>query len=239
MQSHNEQSPLELYQTAYNLHYRQKKISSACLVYERIIRDFPQSDAAAYASVQLHKIQANETLRKLARGRQSSAPLIALTIVNFLLVAAGLAFGAYHFKRISDAVNHQSIIARALGKMYAGQDDIALEMLNDLKILAQGDVTPYALAAEIHRGNNRFLQARKEFETFSRLYPDHDLPALELSLIDKEQDAYHKRLEAEREAEQARIEQKPAPTTRAKPRRRRTPPRKPRLLIDPDSITYF
>ncbi len=239
MQMNREQSPLELYQTAYNLHYRERKISSACLVYERIIRDFPQSDAAAYASVQLQKIQANETLRKLARGKAPVGPIILFSAINFILLVGALLFGFIQIRQIRTSVDNQKTMARAIGKMYANQDEQALEILNDLKIIAQGDITPYALSAEIHRKNKRFLKARKEFETFRRLYPRHQLPAAELALIDTEEEEYRKERAESKPADAVAEKTSPKPANRAKPRSRSAPKRKPRLLIDPDSLTFF
>ena len=52
-------SPLELYQKAYKLHYKSNDIEAAYSLYEKIIEQFPEDNISAYASIQLQKIQSN------------------------------------------------------------------------------------------------------------------------------------------------------------------------------------
>ena len=54
-----ENSPLELYESAYKAHYIEGNIPEACRMYKTIIDEFPNSNECGYSVIQLQKIQAN------------------------------------------------------------------------------------------------------------------------------------------------------------------------------------
>ena len=54
-----ENSSLEIYETAYRLHYIDKRIDEALKYYEVLIREFPDSNECGYAAVHIQKIKAN------------------------------------------------------------------------------------------------------------------------------------------------------------------------------------
>jgi tetratricopeptide (TPR) repeat protein len=247
-QNDADSSPLKLYQRAYELHYKERKISDACSIYEQLIKRFPDSDVSGYASIQLHKIHANEITRKMARQLVPPFPVLLLLIVSVLLLAAAALMFGIHVRRLNDQHMKHSSVSRALAKMSADKDDEALDVLREVKISFRKDITPFALSAEIYRKNHDYLRARKEYETYRRLYPKDPLPEAEIEEINKEEDAHIKRLMEEKKKTKALPEevvkaQAKKRATRAVKRRRRrvvAPVKpKPKMLVPADSISYF
>ena len=240
-----ENSPLKLYRKAYGLHYKERKIAEACDIYEQLIRQFPDSDVSAYASIQLQKIHADEITRTMARRGMPSVFVLVLLVVNLLLLAAlGTLLGVYAHRTGAEREKN-GVVARALGKMYSGDDDGALDILREVKIGYRNDITPFALSAEIYRKNNDFLRARKEFETYRRLYPKDPLPEIEISEINEQEDTHIRKAMKEKEKpipeEVVKAEDRRAATRSTKRRTRRPRPVKktPKLLVPQDSISYF
>jgi len=85
-------SPLEFYQQAYDLHYRQGRLEDAVVLYKKIIQQFPAANECAYAAIQLEKIAADEMAESVNPRRNMG--VIAAAIVLFLTV---LALGAMQF----------------------------------------------------------------------------------------------------------------------------------------------
>jgi hypothetical protein len=139
-------------------------------------------------------------------------------------------------------------LIRALGKMYSGRDDDALDILRHVKIGYRNDITPFALSSEIYRKNDDYMRARKEFETYRRLYPKDPLPELEIAEINQEEDEHIKgALEAksgsapipedvvkEEDRKAAVRAGTGSSSTAARPAKKR-----PKLLVPVDSIHYF
>lgn|GEM_PF-6149201 len=242
-------SPLKLYHHAYQLQYREHKIAAACDIYEQLIRQFPDSDVSAYASVQLQKIHAGEMTRRMARKQALPLAMVIVLAVNcacVVVLAVTLAV-SMHGGRMRDA--HYGRIAQALGKMYGGKDDDALDILKTAKISNPRDVIPFMLAAEIYRKNHEYLKARKEFETFRRLNPGDVLAEIEMERINEEEDAYignkmkkqekvktipEEMVRQEDLEAKARAEEQRKRTTRAMPVKK-----PPKLLVPRDSISFF
>lgn len=85
-------SALQLYNSAYRLHYENNDIKEACRLYREIIRHFPDSNESAYAVVQLEKIGAQEALKSLQGGTwMKILPLASLLFSLFALLIAGAA----------------------------------------------------------------------------------------------------------------------------------------------------
>ena len=79
-------SPLELYQQAYKLHYIERKIPDACKIYERLISEFPDSDACSYASIQLEKIKAGRATRELEHPGATKGPSVSFLLTAVMLL---------------------------------------------------------------------------------------------------------------------------------------------------------
>ncbi len=85
-------SALQLYKMAYQLHYEEENIKEACRLYRQIIKQFPDSNEAAYAVIQLEKIGANEAIKLLNGGSFNKfIPLAALLVSLFALFIAATA----------------------------------------------------------------------------------------------------------------------------------------------------
>ncbi len=90
-------TPFELYEEAYRLHYRDKKIPDAVTMYEAIMREFPDSSECGYAFIQLQKIKANAVTAGLRRsGRNLLAIVACFAGCAALIVAAGGILVAFH-----------------------------------------------------------------------------------------------------------------------------------------------
>lgn len=244
-----EDSPLELYQKAYNLHYGENKIAEACDIYERLIREFPSSDACAYASIQLQKIKANDMLKGMARRRGGPGALvISLLVVNFLLVAGVGVCLFFAINQINTNNKNQFFLSNILGKMYVGKDDEALTLLEELKITTRNDILPFSLSAEIYQKNNQYLRARAEYEKYQRLYPGNPIVAEYIRKINREEDAYIKHKMREQKVKEEIPEEvmesldrkaSPKPAVRSPSKSRGPVSRRPKLLVNPDSVSFF
>ena len=74
-------SPFELYEEAYQLHYREKKIPDAVKMYEAIMREFPDSSECGYSFIQLQKIKANAVTAKLANRDSGGKSLVVAACI--------------------------------------------------------------------------------------------------------------------------------------------------------------
>jgi tetratricopeptide (TPR) repeat protein len=185
------ESPLELYRRAFVFHMRENKVREAVELYRDICKRFPESEAAAYATIQLARIEADPSARRLSRRVTPGTIVLFSGLIISLVVCAVLSvlWFATNAELRHDKENNAQI-ARALGKMYQGADDAALEILRDLKVTARGNVAPYALSAEIFQAKNNYLKARREYEIFRRLYPNDATAIEELSTINSDEDAF-------------------------------------------------
>jgi len=87
-----ENSPLELYDKAYRLHYVENNVVQAGQLYEALIKEFPESNECGYAVIQLQKIHAREVVDSIEALRRKGHPLllvsVVLNIVTLLAVVA-------------------------------------------------------------------------------------------------------------------------------------------------------
>lgn len=242
-----ELSPLELYQKAYNLHYKEQKTDQAIGLYEKLLRDHGESDAASYASVQLqtlhpHKHSASKT-PKVSTG--PNPVVVVLLVINLLALASATVWLFVSLRLIENRQHEQAVLTRALGRITAGNDAEALELLDRLKALVPDDVTAYALASDIYRRNHKYTAARREYELFQRLNPSAPSTGAEISRINSEEDkwiAESKKQQAQKlpqdivkEAERKTIRRSPARRTR----RPDGDEAKPKLLVDPSELQFF
>lgn len=251
-----ENTPLELYETAYKLHYIENRISEAVKYYEALIREFPDSNECGYAAIQVQKIKAGDLAKELIKTPKTGSPLavVAFIICLFTLTCAGSA-GYYFFNRLKNGELRLKLTTSALGKMYRGEDDEALKALTELKILAKGDITPFELSADIYRKQFQFEQARSEYELFFKLNPGRQPTKGELvsmKRIEKEWDRIIPApVEQDTEIQQPEpVQPKPAPVPRAPIKRVKREKKQQQstqsqkkikglYLVDPDSISYF
>jgi hypothetical protein len=127
-------TPLELYEEAYRLHYHEKKIQEAVKIYETIIRDFPDSNECGYAFIQLQKVKANDISKMLKKGPASLYPMIIIAFVTSLIaLAIGIIGTVYLFQQLRQEHRRSTIAMMALGKMYSGSSEFADKLIDELK----------------------------------------------------------------------------------------------------------
>jgi hypothetical protein len=243
-----ENSPLELYETAYRMHYVENKPQEAVGYYESLIRKFPNSNECGYSIIQLQKIKANDIAKALQKqkGKTPFPTVIAsmLSIASFVAIV----FGLILFGRYTKTTNQYTIlITRALGKMYNGEDSDALALLSQAKGLKKQNIVPYELSANIYRRHNKPGLAQKEVTAFVELYPSfakkHSLQnytILDVDQTDAVRNTTKNSTASSNNKQQA--EQKPSHSPK-----RKAPPKKPSTnsggdnlyIVDPDSISFF
>jgi tetratricopeptide (TPR) repeat protein len=235
-----ELSPLELYQKAYKLHYGEKKVDEACAIYQQLLRDHPDSDVAAYASVQMRSVQPEKKPTPSSpRPGSGPHPVVAvLLVINLLAVTAAAVWQFVSLRTVEERLNEQAVLSRALGQITTGNDAEALKLLDRLKALMPQDITPFALAADVYRRNHKYTAARREYELYQRLNPDSPSLSSRIERIIREEDAWtaknkRRRARAVDEAERKRVRRAPRRPTR------KPDEGKPKLLVDPNELQFF
>jgi tetratricopeptide (TPR) repeat protein len=166
-----ENSPLELYETAYRLHYAENKIPEALKYYEALIKEFPESNECGYAVVQIQKIKSNDVAASVA-GKNKAHPLTTLSfLLCLLIIACGGGACLVLKNKLSASQQQISLSVRALTNVLCGNDEEALNLLNEMKFLSKTDITPYELSAQIYRKAGKIDKARAEYDTFFSLNP--------------------------------------------------------------------
>jgi tetratricopeptide (TPR) repeat protein len=181
-------TPLELYEAAYRLHYNENRPSDALKYYDAIIREFPNSNECGYAVIQINKIKANEVSASITVRKKGGA-LAAISFFLCLLIIAAMGAGAYLANEYvlpeAEKIERRGVIAtRALGKILNGQNEEALLLLDEMKELSDSDITPYELSAQIYRNAGLMERARAEYETFFAINPRMKTKTIEELLPD-------------------------------------------------------
>jgi tetratricopeptide (TPR) repeat protein len=255
-----ETSPLELYETAYKLHYAENNIKDAVIYYQRLIKDFPDSNECGYAVIQLQKIKAHnvaENLSELTSSssvKQSVSPLLIVALVVSLLALAAVLFSSVSLtKRIGKETERSALALNTMGKVVRGEYEDALSQIAKLKKMNLRDITPYELAADIYRKQKKYDAARKEYAMFFQMNPD-----LKPSVSEKKYMNYDEKNAAVK-TKRNFVRQQPPPAKIPSPvikkrrirKKNRTavkapppPPGKTKdkkglFIVDPDSISYF
>lgn len=190
-----EKTPLQIYQRAYNLHYKEENMQGACELYKTLIKSFPESDVAGYAAIQLSKIQSQAISDRLPDGQASSrdgGSFLTYLMILATLCIIGWLIGSHFITMKQNAYMNKLIMV--LSNMQTGNETQALVVLNSLKLEKRHEVTPYILAADIYRKQREYAKARKEFELYNQLYPNNPLTSIYLDNIMVEEEAYRKEL---------------------------------------------
>jgi cell division protein FtsN len=161
-------SPLELYETAYNLHYIDKKISSAVLAYEKLIKEFPESIECGYAVIQLRKIRSASLSDEIRRSETSQNPFALIAFVFALLAILACGATVWYFKKLLDKEKVRTTLTTdAIGKVLRGDDDDALRVLAELKNVDKGNVAAFELTADIYRKRDDLEEKKSKQQNFS------------------------------------------------------------------------
>jgi len=164
-------SPLELYEKAYRLHYDEGRISEACRIYKAIVDEFPDSNECGYAVIQLEKILAQSVSERINVSSRWSGVLAAIAlVVSLVALSAVVVLGSIHLKTINGRLSSAALTSQALGKLSVGKDKEALELLDDAKQSSMGkDVTPYLVSADIFLKRSQFAKAMAIYDTLRKL----------------------------------------------------------------------
>jgi tetratricopeptide (TPR) repeat protein len=166
-----ENSPLELYETAYRLHYAENNIPVALEHYEALIKEFPESNECGYAVIQIQKIKSNDVAASISR-KSKAHPLATLSFLLCLLIIGGIGGGWLILQdKLLTSQRQASLSVRALGNVLSGNENDALMLLEEMKLLSHSDITPYELSAQIYRKTGQIEKARAEYDTFFSLNP--------------------------------------------------------------------
>jgi tetratricopeptide (TPR) repeat protein len=170
-----ENTPLEIYETAYKLHYSEHRIADAVIYYQRLIHEFPESNECGYAVIQLQKIKASEVARDLnsiLASRKPSFLYIPILLVVTVILSGAIGYLYFYFhKAVVTEQNRVSLAFNAISKILLGNYEDALLSLNDLKEFKKDDIMPFELCADIYRKDNKFDLARNEYQTFFQINP--------------------------------------------------------------------
>jgi tetratricopeptide (TPR) repeat protein len=172
-----ESTPLELYETAYRFHYQENRIQDAVNYYQKLIKEFPDSNECGYSVIQLQKIKAHDVARSLSDGTESAKtsafhPLIPITLIFAFIASGVLGLMLYSLdKKLSLEKSRVSLALDALGKISRRDNDAALATLSELKKLGTADIAAWELSADIYRKQHKFDEARNEYGMFFRLNP--------------------------------------------------------------------
>lgn len=167
-----EQSPLELYEAAYKLHYVENRISDALIYYQKLIEVFPESNECGYASIQIQKIKAESIAREIKKAGKFLHPV---SIIAFIIgILSFLLSGAFAFllnQKVSLESRKSGLAINALAKMYRGEDEEALKILTELKIISSHDITPFELTSEVFRKRKDYHKAKEEYTLYFKVNP--------------------------------------------------------------------
>lgn len=164
-------SPLELYEKAYRLHYDEGRIPEACRVYKAIVDEFPDSNECGYAVIQLEKILAQQVSERINVSSRWAGVLAVISIVvSVCCLVAVILMSSIFTKSLQARLNSVSLVSQALGKLSAGKDKQALDLLDDAKSASQNkDAAPYLLSADIYLKKQQFAKAMAEYDALRKL----------------------------------------------------------------------
>jgi hypothetical protein len=170
-ETNKENSPLELYETAYTLHYIDGNIPEACRMYKAIIDDFPNSNECGYAVIQLQKIQANDVAEGVRASTNLFAMLQIIAVTLCILVCLTLSVAAFlSVKKAKSDLEALSLVSQAISMLYAGNESDALETLSKAKTVSRRTMSaPYLLAANIYINMQQFTRAKAEYEAYQKV----------------------------------------------------------------------
>ncbi|MBD3347081.1 MAG: tetratricopeptide repeat protein [Chitinivibrionales bacterium] len=198
-------TPLELYEKAYKLHYQEYKIAEACAIYRQLIEKFPDSRECGYAVIQLNKIESNKVAKRLLQSstvspRISYAALI-IGIVSLVITLSVLILFSVEFnnreKEIAESltvirssvdttrqeINNALRISRALGALVGGNDDHALEILRTVQSSGSPAIASYSIAADIYLQKKQYKKAIAEYENLRNIFPELEFIPDKIAMI--------------------------------------------------------
>ena len=167
-----ENTPLELYETAYRLHYVENRLPEAISYYEALIKDFPDSNECGYAVIQIQKIKSNDLAEALAKRTSALHPLAIVALIMSFISIVGIVLCVLLYIHTGTIMEQKSALTmQALCQMNAGDYNEALKLLAQAKIIDKSDFLPFEMSSMIYRKLHQYEQARSEYEVFNHLNP--------------------------------------------------------------------
>jgi hypothetical protein len=214
-------SPLELYEKAYRLHYDEGRIPEACRVYKAIVDDFPDSNECGYAVIQLEKILAQKVSERInVSSRWAGVMAVISFVVSICCLVAVILFSSMAAKTLQARLSSISLLSQALGKMSVGKDKQALDLLDDAKSAAQNkEAAPYLLSADIYMKKQQYAKAMAEYDALRKVAGYETIAKEEMvKAKSEEENAIRKPAVAEKIIEDTQVVQKSAePAENPKP----------------------
>jgi len=212
-------TPLELYEEAYRLHYHDKKIPDAVKIYETIIRDFPDSNECGYAFIQLQKVKANDISKMLRKGPASLFPMIIIAFVTSLIaLTIGIIGTVFMFQQLRQEHHRSTIALMALGKMYSGSNEFAYKLIDELRKNSSLDPLASSFTSDMFSQKRAATLAAKQLSAQTAKQAESDIADVTKPALAKP----------------------PAARTKAAaPVRRTTKPARNPIIYGADSVSYF
>jgi flagellar basal body-associated protein FliL len=243
-----ENTPLQLYKKAYELHYTKKKLKKAGHIYKELLSNFPDSEVSKYASIQLSKIITNNIDEDMPKNKATIGFILLISFLVINTVAlGGTLFWLYSHIQFSKSQNFIAMkTAQSISNIYAGNEEAALNILRELKYHTKDDITPYEISANIFLKQNQFKKARNEYESYKILYPDNIISTTKIDLINKEEIKFKDNLDFVKKA----AESQPKIVKVNSPKPVKNKPVKKKIkneneleieppVIDKDDVSYF
>lgn len=193
-------SAIELYQEAYNLHFRDSRPDLAKELYREIIDRFPDSDERKYAQFLIARISPpSETPHQPS---SSTFSIVASISILFCIIAiAGSAGLFYLFTLEKNSSEYIEQIYIASNLMQKESYDEALVFLQQAKLIQPKRLAAYSLSSQIYIIKNRFDLADTEYKILLSIAPNNIFAQEQLAQIAKKQKDYQLKQQAETEKE--------------------------------------
>jgi hypothetical protein len=164
-------SPLELYEKAYRLHYDEGRIPEACRIYKAVVDQFPDSNECGYAVIQLEKILSQSVSERINVSSRWATVLAVISIVVSVCCLAAVVFiSSASTKAVNARLASVSLMSQAASKLAAGKDRDALEILDNAKSATQNrDISPYLLSADIYLKKQQYAKAMAEYSALRKI----------------------------------------------------------------------
>jgi hypothetical protein len=164
-------SPLELYEKAYRLHYDEGRIPEACRLYKAIVDGFPDSNECGYAVIQLEKVLAQSVSERInVSSRWTGVLAVISIIVSVCCLVTVILIANMTTKTVNARLSSASLMSQALGKLFMGKDKEALGLLEEAKAASQNnDIAPYLLSADMYLKRQMYAKAMAEYSALRKL----------------------------------------------------------------------
>ncbi len=231
-------SAIELYQEAYNLHFRQGRPELARELYREIIERFPESDERKYAQFLLARISTTVETPQPQSASSSLPAIAALSLLVSFIALAGIVGLFYFIKKQQNSVDYFERVMVGIHAIAQRNDDDALAVLREAKILAPRRTAAYVLASQIYIRKERFDLAESEYKLLLSMDPENTFAQEQLTAVrQRQEEARSQRKQAIQSVPAPILPSSPAPVREPMPNLEEESEPQPKVL-DTD-VNYF